>query len=193
MDLTTTSNVKTLLGETTSANDALIGALVTSVSARVAALLDRHVEAIARTEVYSLRRFQRIVLLRGTPVTSVTSVKYSNDRDFTDDTALTENEQYELDTESGVLELTFTPQYERGNLQVIYTGGMATSAAAFRSAYPDISTAVDLQVAHLKQYRRSPGGEVRFEGGQITKTGGVDLLPEVREAVATHKRRGAWG
>ena len=120
MDLTTRARVKGMARVTHVNDDAFFDQMIVDTSSRVEKALSRHTQQQTRTEIYRLRRHQKVVWLRGFPArsTSTSSVKYASTHDFTNITALTEFNDYNLDDEFGLLRLrigasTFSPSSTR--------------------------------------------------------------------------------
>ena len=187
MDLTTTARVKAFGRSTHADDDTLIDSLVTSVSARVASLLARHVEATARTEVYQLPIYQRTVSLRGYPTSAVTAVKYTNDGQWSLVDAL-ETDAYSFDPDTGELRLYILTEQSRGEVQVAYTGGMGATQAAFTTAYPDISGSIDAHIWNMLKRSINPGGKTTFVGGAIESERELGDLRMIEEVIALHRR-----
>lgn len=190
MDLSTTARVKTMAGITGSSLDTLIGVLVTAYSAEFEKYLGRYVESSSRTETVRIPPMRTVLWLKGAPVGSVTSIKLSDTRDFTDSTALTEDDEYVLEDESGFVTLLDEKSPDERWCQVVYTGGMAANQSAFTTAYPDISAALDMQVAeHIM--RRQTGS---FEGstsdgkGNASPFGAFDLTAHAKSVLNGHRR-----
>lgn len=192
-DLTTIARVKALMPVDVSDHDALIsGQLIPQWSARVAEMLGREVAVAARTQTFRLRRFQRLIPLPAYPVTAVSSVSYGQKAN--DLESLTEHEDWFLDPDARHLRLTeeFHARFDYAVLSVTWTGGMAATTDAFVSAYPDIAGALDMQIVHALNRRRSPGGTTEvFGGGSIRHEATLEVLPELTAAVALHERRWA--
>lgn len=135
MSLDTLANVKTRIGLTTSADDALLDLLRASADEFVTQHCGRSFEAGTYTECFPGGR--PVVRLRNFPVSSVTSVKFDLSGAFGPETALATT-SYSLEAERGLL-------WSRGgrfpcgpnSLQVVY----ATSAAVpgdVMHAYADL-------------------------------------------------------
>lgn len=191
MDLTTATRVKLRLaidGDDT-AYDTIIAQIITRVSAEVEVLMSRHVESTARTVQLDTFHIMRHISLRGYPVTTLTSVHNDVDRNFGSDTLIAAADYY-TDTGAGLLWFDVTLSSARGGLQVIYTGGMATSAANFITAYPDIAEAVDQRVAQLWQ-RRNEVGLSSVGGGQGNISAQtIDWIPDALAVVMSYRRLG---
>lgn len=192
MDLTTLARVKALasaggvaLGDEL---DGPITRLITQYSVAAAKVMNRHTESTARTEQFDVSRAQRVFSLPGYPG-SVTTVKHATDRDFTNVTAI-DSDNYYFESATGLLHIDGWPLYPApGALQVVYTGGMGASAAAFIVAYPDIAHAVEEQIVHFLQRKDSMGStSVSFEGGSMSHAGAVQWLPHVLEKLHTETR-----
>ena len=189
MDLTTVEAVKLLAPISGNGEDALLGALVTSVSKRAETMMGRHALSSSRTEVYTLPKWGKRLILKGSPVASVTSVIYGSERDFTDDSALTEHDEFTVDLEAGILHLRIATPYDPGFVQVVYTGGMAADTAAFVAAYPDVAAGVDFEVINLWKRRQNPAGASTFAGGALQVTGELGTLKYLEQAVEPYRRR----
>lgn len=191
MDLTTRARVKAMIPITHANDDAIIDQLITDTSARVQRMLRRHTEEVARTEVYQIHRHEKLVWLRGFPVTAsgTSSVKYSSTQDFTNITALTEYDDWNLNDETGLLRLRINTPNDPGFVEVVYTGGMGTNAADFISNYPEITLAVDHDIIARWKRRSNPENDITFAGGGMTFTKQIGTLDDLKEVIEFHKRR----
>jgi hypothetical protein len=205
MDMTTSTRVKEALGIAGSGSDTTIAQMVTAVSNEVERLMDRHAQTTARTEVYQMRATKRLVLLKGYPVDTgaAFTVKVSQNGDFTTADTLDQYTEYTLDATRG--EIRFLGGYEplrdsdSGKpiapiyVQVTYTGGMATTANNFITAFPEISQAVDMQIVHQFK-RRSTPGQTSTEMGDSSASyqAEVGLIKITTEAARRHRRM-VWG
>lgn len=192
MDLTTTARVKTLGSITSSDQDALLGVLVTAVSARIERYLGRHAEETSRTEYYDVEPGQHVFFLRGYPIASVTSVKNDEDWDFANTDEITSTEFTIIGSDHTgrlVIDDAVTPIAGKNALQVVYTGGMGTDTSDFISNFPDVALAADQQTLHEYQ-RRKQLGIVSSSIGQHSASVefGVDLLPIVKRALNPYRR-----
>lgn len=194
MDLTTLARVKEVLGGLSgvTVEDTVLGQLIAGVSARVEAELDREVQSGTFTETFDAQDGQRVFPLRGYPVTSVTSVKEdSYDGSFGASATTLAATYYRIAKRTGLLTLvdwsvTGDPQ----SIQVVYVGGMAANTAAFVAAFPDLATAVDLQVAFLHRRKTTMGASsVSVQGSSVQfLIDRVAFLPEVHDAIQRHRR-----
>lgn len=204
MDFTTSTRVKEALVISGSGSDTFIAQAITAVSGDLERVMDRHAQQTARTETYAVKYTKNFLLLRGYPLDTgaALTVKVSQTLDFTDSDALTEDEDYTCDPVTG--ELRLLEEYEpRRNpysgmpiapiqVQVTYTGGMATNTAGIISAFPELAQACDMQVVHLFKRRSMPGATSAQTGtSDISYTGELGLLSGVL-ATAKRFRRLTW-
>lgn len=198
MDLTTTTRVATLVnasGSVPAAFTSTVGQLITQVSAAVESFLDRYAESgVSRTEYLGVTKGQTVFRLRAYPVASVTSVSFDVDQGWTDtlDSAdyLTPvySAQGLLIVRSPLRTSDGYPDTLPGVLKVVYTGGMASSAANFATAYPDIVGAIDQQIAYLWHQRNNLGtGNVSGDTGSVS-AGADSWLPFVRQTLWRYRR-----
>ena len=204
MDLSTTERMRVLLmggnqdtgTAFTSDASAALAQLLTSVSAAVESLLDRYVlSGTVRTEYFDISPAQRVFSLRAYPVASITGAWFDTEQAFGTETALTSGTDFAnpvlddgglfilkvaLDTQSDFI----LPRA----LKVTYTGGMAATAAAFVTAYPDLAAAVDRQCIHEWKRRNSPGALSEAGLGGTVTVPEVNLLRSVREIINRHRR-----
>lgn len=193
MDLTTTTRVKTQLdgggGSTGTKQDTLIGQLISVYSASIEKHLGRWVQETARTEQFDIQPGQQRVYLKGFPVTTFTSVKHADDRDF-DAVDAIDSGNYYLDEARGCL--TFDGYYLApgpGVLQVVSTGGMGADTADFISNFPAVAQACDMQVAYVLTRARNLGTvNVSTSPGSVAYEGAVNLLPEVKRILDQYRR-----
>lgn len=191
IELTTLAAVRALgtwdAGDTD--DDAALSLLITQYATTFEKDLCRHTQAQAYTEVYRVPQAEKIVTLRGAPVTAVTSVKYSGNKDWANETALTETDEWVQDADEATIQLLFQTRLNPGWAQIVYTGGMATNTAAFLTAFPDLSGACAAQVFyHWQRAREAPEGNVTVGGGSTSFTSALKLLTWVKEAVELHRR-----
>lgn len=194
MDLSTLDRVKTHMnagGQKITKADAesLLSELITSYSAAFESYLNRLVETTVRTLQITVHPGQTTFELPAYPVTTLTSVKNTWDRDFASATAI-DSDDYYCDTETGIL---YIDRYGLipgpGVMQVVYTGGMAATPAAFVTAYPEIAGALDQQVVSHWQRKDQLGAQgVSLGQGSVSFSGPLKLLPEVRATLAKHRR-----
>ncbi len=194
MDLTTRTRVRGLLDLKSSftADDALIDQLIADTSARVETLLRRYTQDTGadRTEIHEIGRARKVVFLLGFPVASITSVKYGSTRDFSNVTALTQYDNYNVDSEAGMIRLRLTTPYDPGYVEVQYQGGMGTDTADFVSNYPDLALGVDFEVVNRLKRRSNPQNDVTFQGGGLNFTTELGLGRELRDLVRAYRREG---
>ena len=194
MDLTTLARVKVHIeakGQTIghdSKADPLLEVLIDDYSAAFERYLNRQVLVGATTEYFDVEPGQRVFMLKGYPVGSVTSVYHDTSREWT--SGEVDSDNYYLDTTTGVMTVDKHGLYPgAGVFRVIYSGGMGASAAAFITAFPDIAGACDIQVAYHFSRSKSLGAKsVSGRDGSITNEGALKLLPTVRAALNGHRR-----
>lgn len=187
MDLTTAATVKAIMSHGGTGDDTLIATLITGVSGRVETALARHVQASSRTETFQLDPGGRLVVLPGFPVTTLGDIKMSDDGTFSED-ALVEGEGFRANLRLGTVLLLDTNSYDRAELRVTYTGGMAADTASFVTAFPGLSYAVAMQVVNEFQRRRAPGGSATIAGAGVAYEKGIDNLPMLEEEIQAHRR-----
>ena len=190
MDLSTTARVKSMANISGTSRDTLIAALVTAYSAEFERAMDRHAQSSSRTEYVRLGRYATLVQLRGVPISAVTTLKLSSSRDFTGASALTENTDYVANLEGGSLELASPPGSDPCWAQIVYTGGMAADQSAFTTAFPSLSTALDVQVCeHIKRMDNGTmEGSFSDQGGQSSPLGAYTLNKHTIEMLRQYRR-----
>jgi len=168
--------------------DDLLTVLIADYSASFERYLGRQVLVGATTEYFDVEPGQRVFFLVGYPVGSVTSVYHDTSRVWTSGEIA--STAYYLDTSTGYLNIDGAGLFPGpGVLRVIYSGGMAANAAAFIVAFPDISHALDIQVAYHYSRTTSLGAtSVSGRDGSVTNEGALNLLPTVRAALNGHRR-----
>jgi len=187
MDLTTTADVKTLLVMSGSTHDTLIGEMVTDMSRRFGQEMDRFLMAESQTEVFRARQGQRTLGVTAVPMSALTSIKVGITRDFSGVTALTSNSDFVIDLTQGEIEFMFV--MDGGFIEVVYTGGMAANAAAFKTAYPDIARACSKQVAYEFERRNRPNSSTTVSGANKTYEDPLGLLSDVQRVLDMNRRR----
>lgn len=191
MDMTTKERIYIVRGinDPDATLDAQVEQMITNVSARFAAALGRHVLDSGYSETYEMVRAGKVVWLRGYPVGSISSIKYSETSDATDSTELEEHTDYYLDAEAGIIRLRKLTPYSHGYLAVSYTGGMSTTVDLFVNAWPDIAAVCDQQVVHELNRRNTPGSDIQTRDGK-TSFGSpeINLLKGVREVLGMYSR-----
>lgn len=192
LDLTTVAAVKVLLGGETTVDDTLIQTLITAVSDGAAIYLNRHTKTEAgRIELYTVEPTKPYVWLRGFPITTVTSIRYSRNRTFTDIDPL-DATKYDVINETGEINLrmeALSCMYSEGFLQVTYTGGMAVDTPAFLAAYPRISNAAATEVVNRMNRAKNPDGNIQFgmSGGAAYQKQ-LEPLEDFKYALGSQRR-----
>lgn len=207
MDLTTLARVKTRIGESTSSQDALLSQLITAVSVQMERAMCRHAQQTARTETVRRSAAQRIFVLPGIPVVTVSSdgrttipftLKVSDTNSFSGVSSSVSNSDYVLHHDTGIVRLISTYEPIRSQAgramaplyaQVTYTGGLAADTATLISSYPDLAQACDDQVSYLHQRKNALGGSVTVGDSSAQHEGAYKWLPSVREILDWYQRR----
>jgi uncharacterized phiE125 gp8 family phage protein len=189
LDLCELADVKARLDITDSSKDALLGDIITAVSRAIEQHCQREFYQESRTRVFDTRRKDEALALPAYPVSSITSVKTSTDFDFSTATAI-DSGDYDVDDETGLLFYLGAWPVGRRTVQVVYTGGIATTASAVSSNYPDLAAAAQMQV--VEEYmRKEAQGSVQYslsDGGGALNREALKLLPAVRERLAYYRR-----
>lgn len=201
--LTTVDRVKSLIRETGSGQDANLTLLITAISAQFEAYTQRNVLKQQYVEVYPLMRGRRLITLNASPVDMMQAfqVVLTIDNDFSDASLapLQRSFHYIIEDDIGLLRFLTDPTPMTMGItgrpaapvyvKVTYTGGMAADTAAFVAAFPAVSTAVELQVAHLFKRGLSPGGDLKVGNSQATYTKDYDILDAVQRIWNLYRRR----
>jgi len=201
LDATTKARVKALLEITGTSQDDVIDNYIKIVSQRIEDFIDRPLHQTSRTEEYDLRPRQTKLFLRAYPLTAqnqITSIKIALDWDFASVTAVDSND-YHVDLDTGTVNFTFIPikNYMGNNLmtapnavQVVYTGGLATSTANVIANYPAIASACEQQVIAMWRRRDQPMQKATKIGEYgATIEGPLRFLPDVVEALMPYRRQ----
>ena len=191
MDLLTVDDVKGLtqqLDDTGTDYDALLGSLVTSVSARAESYMNRVTQQGAQTEQLDARRYQTVLTLRATPVVSVTDIRWDAERLF-DDSTIWDARQYYPNLTTGLVHLdSSAPISGAGVVQVNYVGGMAADTDAFRAAFPSITDALAKQVLYEFQQRDRRGLVSETTQGHAQTLATQSWLEETTRVLDQHRR-----
>lgn len=187
-DLTTLSAVKSELNISVSTYDTLLTGYIHSESAKLSQLCNRVFPSEVLTETLYLQNHHDTIQLLRSPVTTISSVVYSDDTLTTDD--------YKFDGDSGILyrisgyspvNSNMTSRWNIGKLVVSYTAGYATIPYAIADAC--------IQLVATRWYARARDPAIRSE--EITGVGRQDFwvgqlpsgLPSsVQTAIAAYKR-----
>jgi len=200
MDATTAARVKDLLEITSTTHDTVLGRLITVVSQRIENFIDRSLERTTRTEEYDIKPRQRVLFLRAYPLTgqgAITGIKIATDWDFAAATAVTSTD-YHVDLNTGAIHFNFYPitNYLGNNMatapnavQVVYSGGLGSTATDIINNYPAIASACETQVIAMWRRRDEPMQKTIKVGDYgSTKEGPVQFLPDVIEALVPYRR-----
>lgn len=187
---TTTARVKALLGDTGSANDTLLGSLVSSVSKEIEAWIGYPVTLAARTELHSLGQNDDFLFLHVVPVTVVSEVKVASSGawDWASLTALVADTDYHLGG-GGRIYWNFQTRAGFENARVTYTAGLGANDADVITAAPDLALAADMQVAEDWRRRFEPSVlSVPGPAGAKTLAAPVRFMPRVVELLSRYRR-----
>lgn len=209
LDLVSVATVKARLGISSTDQDAQIASLISSVSARMAAVMLRSQNGVAftkvarRTEQRAISPGRNMLSLRANPITTVHSVKWGETTDLASTNPLIEGTDYFVQKGPGVIRfLSSPPAWRVGGIQraahpsmveIDYTGGLAdTPENLIANGYGDIAEACAMQVAYLRQRleRGAIGASSSETGGsKLNYDGPYDLLPDVADVCARYTRR----
>lgn len=183
------ASVKVRLDITDTDSDALLTTIVNGVSAAIESYLDRKLFAEERTEYHTVADPTGPILLRSYPITAIASVKNDTSWDWGNATALDATD-YDFDSESGLLHIQGRLARGPRSVQVVYTAGLATSAADVESNYPNLSVACAMQSAE-EFLRKEAQGDVSFnlsDGGGTMNRSALEMLPSVVQRLAPFRR-----
>ena len=198
IDVTTRAAVLELLpiDGSDAETQATLDRLISGVSAQFETLMDRWTEEKARTVVRDVEQGQELFSLKGYPITSVASVKFSATRDFASATAWSTDlfQVHLADAEEHTIWFESVGAIGRAVMQVAYTGGMGTNTAAIMAAFPDVAHAAALEVVDLFQRRDTLSIQQRATGADTIQAFPLRMLPYTREVIErrTRKSYGMW-
>jgi len=189
MDLATLDLVKVRLCKTDTEDDADLLAIIASYSAEFARWMCRHVETIQRTESYKVKGSGYDVCLKGYPVQSVVSVKFAGKKKDLPSAFPVLADDFDVDLDSGILEVCADSSFEPLYVEVTYTGGMGADTTEFIANYPDLAEAMALQVCEHWRRKNDPskssvtdfGSETRYDNGEL------GILKRVKPIIMSHR------
>jgi len=195
MDGTTIERVKRLMPKKAldTDGDAYIATLITSVSAHAEAFLRRSLGTEERTVTLDWTCGRRRIVLPAYPVSASPAPVVKSDpwRTFGSDTVV-DASCYGIDYDRGVIFFDlWIPIEGFQTVRATWTGGMGATPEALAVAYPAVSQAIAMQVAH--EYRRRARLDVASlsVGSQVIgAVGEVKLLTLVEEMLQPHRREG---
>jgi hypothetical protein len=182
MNLTTLQTLKLMNEQLASgSSDPLLSFFIRSTSAEFEAYLARGIEVKERTELFNVRKGDVSFALSSYPVTAMGSVKnagltISSDSIHTSETGIVYVSDYDLF--SGF-----------GELEVVYTGGMATDTEDFVTKYPDIEKAIVMQISFEFTKKDNLVDKSIAIGNQIASRESLDLLPAVKKILDRHRNK----
>ncbi len=197
MDLTTKAEVKKLLKKETGAStdiDARIDQQITAVSGQVEGHLSRFNKEEERTFIFDTKGGQKVWWLPAYPFKAGATfeARHALDGDFSDALTVVDTTTYFTNDRRGYMELRRGVFLSSGpqSMQLKWTGGLGATEAAVLAAFPEISGAVNHQVAWLIQ-RGQEVGVTSFsaDGGSVTLEDMPGLLRGVRTMLERHRRR----
>jgi len=202
--LCTLAQLKARMGVAVDDDDALLTAIITGVSARIARACGRAtrtgapcLEKASLTEVLSaVDHDQAMLMLRAFPVVSITSVKEGLYGDFTDSDALVEGTSYHADLDRGTLHrIGGAWLHGPRTVQVIYIGGYTSAGddvGEGETALPDDLVDAAIQQCQYLAQRRDDMGATGIDAGQgggVQWAGAYKLLPDVKAVCQTFRRK----
>ena len=122
------------------------------------------------------------------PILSVTSIPDSDDRLYSS-ADLVAASDYELYGDESLIRLTDTSSH--GYWSTTRRAIKVAAVIGFSTIPEDIKHAAGLQVAHWFQGRDHVGRKSISQGGGSITVNGLDLLPEVKQALAPYRQAGA--
>jgi hypothetical protein len=178
--------------------DGVLDQVILGTSERVQRDLGRWQLAESRTELCPIRHADKVVWLRGFPVTAVVGVKLLSHPSEVSDADVLGVRDYWIDQERGVLELANTSWSPNpGYVSIEYTGGMVTpqvpsnpaaDTATLHAEFPDLAYASALNVVNEYYRRTQPGGDIRVGDAVTIYQGEVVLLNRLRDEIAANSR-----
>ncbi len=197
IEITTASRVKAagLLGldAADTKYDALIGQLISEVSAQFEAYISHDFKEEERQDVLDVLFSTDRVFVEHFPLKSISDVQMRYGIQYAwGGTGARSVDPTEIDFEADTGMLTFAGTLFPGKraLRVTYTAGFAVDTATFITAHPDIASAADRQVAHYFQRRNQPeAGSIAIQGSTAMRQTAADLLPSVTRTLDPWRRR----
>lgn len=140
------------------------------------------------TEVLDVVTGQKLISLRGYPISSITSIKEATDGDFASATAKTSTDYWTLENgRTGQVQMRYVGFVGgAGSVQVIYVGGLANETSALPA---DLRMACVDQVAFM--VRRATTSHLKSESqqqGSVTYFQEASILPAVQHVFDRYRR-----
>lgn len=168
LELTTLSNVRDYMqiaDATDTSMDVLIASLIQSYSNEFERYLNRKTQNVRRTEIHLMQAGDRVLYLDALPITLIVSLaEAAEEVSFQlaeGVTTLMANEVV-IRSEEGALKFRNARRVDRW-IQVSYEGGMAPDTANFIASFPDIETAIKMQIAEHLRRQHSPGTSTKTD------------------------------
>lgn len=187
LEATTLARVKAHLKITDTTDDTRLGELIQGVSDEIEKYLDSKLMQESQTEELDVRQNQRVWYLRSR-INAVTSVKTRTDWDWASASAL-DSDLYHFVDQEHQLYISSGPLIGRRTLQVVYTGGFATSTANLVANFPAIATAADYQVVQEWRRKENLAAVSRSSRGGNKSWGDEhQMLERVRQMLDPYRR-----
>lgn len=183
--------VKTLLGidDTQTRYDELLMQMIIDATFEVETYLNRSLESKERTEQYDVVKGMYCIQVPSYPITSIAYIWNDYYRLFPTTSQIAYNFYY-ADNKLGIIH--FNDYYlvaGRGALKIQYTGGMAVSTLDFSTKYPDIVSALTLEIAGRYQRRNTIGViSVSATGGSVAPVQRGEFLSATEDVLDRHRR-----
>jgi hypothetical protein len=172
--------------------DQALDGLIAEVSTAIEQYIGRDLLVQTVTEVRDTHRFQESIWLYAPPVASITSVFHrSSFVTAWADASEIESTAYDFDATSGRLLMSAQLAESPQGLQIIYSGGFSLTTAALVTAYPEIVSAGERQIAHEWRRRTSLDQTAKgIGGGRSQPNQSVDissLLPAITKTLDAYR------
>lgn len=169
MDVTELDRVRNLLGvqtDETQVNTALLR-LIETYSNLAERYCNRHFLQTSRTEKFRIVPGQERIHVKGVPISSVTEIKNDSSRDFGASSVVdADNYSAEDPDDIGVIYFDVPLSWGPAALQITYTGGLAADTTTLIANYPELSRAVEMQIAFVYSERHNYGLQTLTTGDQ---------------------------
>lgn len=186
------SELKTMLGISGTGSDAELTLLLDGIQSR----FDRHCNRTLAITASDTTEYadggQGVVGLKRFPIVSITAIKEASDRDFASADALTEDDDFVQDPDSGLVFRVGTWLAGVRTVQIVYRGGYAAAGATLGTGETEMPDAI--QRAALMQARYEWQNRLQLGSQQVAANGAsvtgarAELLPEVRQILDGYRR-----
>lgn len=186
MKIISLDDLKEFLGEDAigTSKDALLTSIIEYVSPRIESYLNRYLRKETRQQYFNAGK--RLFSLSAYPIDSTTTQVAV----LLDGITQTVNLDYSVWDDFGAVEFHYTPSYvEPKQILVEWVGGYAEVDGVL-SVPDDIKFAALLQCSYVYRRRKDVGAtSMSMPDGSVSSSGGMQLLPEVKEILGVYKRR----